>query len=396
MTQNRRLIYLDHAATTPVDPRVVEAMRPYWDDAFGNTSSIHGVGRAALKGLEQARQMVADVLECSPMEIAFTGCGTESDNLAVRGAAWAARKQGRGNHIITTPIEHHAVGVTAEQLHELHNFDVTLVDVDGHGRVDPDAIGRAIRPDTCLISVMYANNEVGTIQPLAEIGATAQRRGVPFHTDAVQAGGALDLRVDRLGVDLMALSAHKFYGPKGVGILYVRRGTDLVSALTGGGHERGRRPGTVNVAGIVGAATALKLAQDRRADEATRVSALRDRLVAGVLVRVPDARLTGHPVDRLPNSASFAVRGVEGESLLLALDLEGICVSTGSACTTGEAEPSFVLTAMGLPNEWAVGSLRMTLGRLTQPEDIDTVLGVLPRVVERLREHAFASAAERA
>jgi cysteine desulfurase len=388
MTEVKRTIYLDHAATTPVDARVVEAMQPYWSGIFGNSSSIHGVGRAALKGLEQARRMVADVLGCDPLEIAFTGCGTESDNLALRGAAWAARQSGRGNHLITTPIEHHAVGVTAEQLRDLHDFEVTFVDVDEYGRVDPDAIGRAIRPDTCLISVMYANNEVGTIQPLREIGAIARRKHIPFHTDAVQAGGALDLNVDRLNVDLLALSAHKFYGPKGVGVLYVRKGTDLSPVMTGGGHERGRRPGTVNVAEAVGLATALKLAQGSRDSENARVSALRDRLIAGVLARVSQAKLTGHPTDRLPNSASFAIHGVEGESLMLALDLEGICVSTGSACTTGEAEPSFVLTAMGLPREWAVGSLRMTLGHLTQPEDIDTVLDVLPGAVERLREHS--------
>ncbi|MGH2593362.1 MAG: cysteine desulfurase family protein [Anaerolineae bacterium] len=387
MSRARQTIYLDHAATTPVDPRVIEAMQPYWSGAFGNTSSIHGAGRAALKGLEQARQTVANVLGCHPMEIVFTGCGTESDNLALRGAAWAARQSGRGNHMITTPIEHHAIGVTAEQLHEMHGFDVTFVAVDEHGLVDPDAIGRAIRPDTCLISVMYANNEVGTIQPLREIGQIAKGKGIPFHTDAVQAGGALDLDVDRLKVDLLALSAHKFYGPKGVGVLYVRRGTELVPALTGGGHERGHRPGTVNVAGSVGLATALKQVQEARESENARVSALRDRLVAGVLARVPDAKLTGHPTQRLPNSASFAICGVEGESVLLALDLEGICVSTGSACTTGEAEPSFVLTAMGLPREWAVGSLRMTLGRLTHLKDIDTVLDMLPMVVERLREH---------
>ena len=385
MAQTKHRIYLDHAATTPVDVRAIEAMQPYWTENFGNTSSIHSIGREAQRALESARKTVADVLSCMPQEIVFTGCGTESDNLALRGVAFAARQSKRGNHIITTPIEHHAVGVTVEQLQALYGFDVTLVDVDEYGMVDPDAIGRAIRSNTILISVMYANNEVGTVQPIAEIGKIAQGKGIAFHTDAVQAGGQMALNVDRLNVDLLALSAHKFYGPKGVGLLYVRQGVELISALTGGGHERGHRPGTVNVAEIVGLAVALKLAQERRESENARVAALRDQLVAGVFERIPDVQLTGHPTRRLPNSASLALKGIEGETLLMALDLEGICVSTGSACTTGEAEPSFVLTAMGLAREWALGSLRMTLGHLTQPEDVATVLDVLPRVVGQLR-----------
>jgi cysteine desulfurase len=377
---NKRLVYLDHASTTPVDPRVVEAMQPYWSQVYGNTSSIHSVGRAALKALDEARQTVASVLGCHSTEVVFTGCGTESDNLAVRGIADARR-----GHIITTPVEHHAVGATVEQLHERFRCDMTLVPVDADGRVNPDDIARAIRPDTVLISVMYANNEVGTLQPIAEIGKIAKAHKIAFHTDAVQAGGALDLNVDKLGVDLLALSAHKFYGPKGVGVLYIRRGTELVPALTGGGHERGQRPGTVNVAEIVGLATALRLAQESRDSENRRVARLRDKLVAGVLQNVPEVRLTGHPTERLPNSASLAIKGVDGESILLALDLEGICVSTGSACTTGETEPSFVLKAMGLPREWAIGSVRMTLGHVTTEADIDDVLRVLPTVVQRLR-----------
>ena len=385
MAQNKRRIYLDHAATTPVDIRVLEAMQPYWAEHFGNTSSIHSIGREAQQGLDQARQTVAEVLGCSLQEIVFTGCGTESDNLALRGVAFAARKAKRGNHIISIPIEHHAVGATVEQLRDLYGFEVTFVEVDQYGMVDPDAIGQAIRPDTVLISVMYANNEVGTVQPLTEIGTIARAHGIPLHSDAVQAGGQLNLNVDRLKVDLLALSAHKFYGPKGVGVLYIRSGTELISALTGGGHERGRRPGTVNVAEIVGLATALKLAQERREAENARVAALRDQLVAGVFERIPEVQLTGHPTRRLPNSASFAVKGVEGEALLMALDLEGICVSTGSACTTGEAEPSHVLLSLGFPREWALGSLRMTLGHLTRPDDIATVLDVLPGVVEQIR-----------
>jgi cysteine desulfurase len=381
---DKRVIYLDHAATTPVDPRAIEAMQPYWSQVYGNTSSIHSVGRAALKGLEDARQSVAAILGCHPTEIVFTSCGTESDNLAVRGAVW--KSPGKG-HIITTPIEHHAVGATVEQLYEKFGHEMTLVSVDEYGRVNPEDIARAIRPDTVLISVMYANNEVGTIQPLAEIGKIAQARNVAFHTDAVQAGNSMDLNVDRLGVDMLALSAHKFYGPKGVGVLYIRRGTQLFPALTGGGHERGRRPGTVNVAEIVGLATALKLAQENRESQNARLIRLRDKLIAGVLKAVPDVRLTGHPTERLPNSASLAFKGVDGESILLALDLEGICVSTGSACTTGEAEPSFVLKAMGLPHEWAIGSVRMTLGHSNTEQDIDHVLAVLPGIVERLRTH---------
>jgi cysteine desulfurase len=386
---NQPVIYLDHAATTPVDPRVIEAMQPYWLQVYGNTSSIHTVGRAALKALDEARQTVASILNCHPTEVVFTGCGTESDNLAVRGAAFAKHQATGHTHIITTPVEHHAVGTTVEQLHDLFDVDVTLVPVDGEGRVNPDDIERAVAswPHTALISVMYANNEVGTIQPIAEIGKIAKAKQIPFHTDAVQAGGALDLNVGRLGVDLLALSAHKFYGPKGVGVLYIRRGMELVPALTGGGHERGRRPGTVNVAEIVGLATALRLAQESRESENTRVARLRDKLVAGVLQSVPNVRLTGHPKERLPNSASFAFKGVDGESILLALDLENICVSTGSACTTGETEPSFVLLAMGLPHEWAIGSVRMTLGHATTEADIDRVLNVLPGIVERLRAH---------
>ncbi len=385
MAHHQRRIYLDHAATTPVDVRVLEAMQPYWAEHFGNTSSIHSVGREAQQGLDQARQTVAEVLGCLSQEIVFTGCGTESDNLAIRGIALAAREAKRGNHIITLPIEHHAVGATVEQLRDLHGFEVTFVEVDQYGMADPDAIGRAIRPDTILISVMYANNEVGTVQPLAEIGTIARAHGIPLHTDAVQAGGQLNLDVDRLKVDLLALSAHKFYGPKGVGMLYVRSGTELISALTGGGHERGRRPGTVNVAEIVGLATALQLAQERREVENARVAALRDQLVSSVFERIPEVQLTGHPTRRLPNNASFAIKSVDGETLLMALDLEGICVSTGSACTTGEAEPSHVLLSLGLEREWAIGSLRMTLGHLTKPEDIATVSDVLPRVVEQLR-----------
>lgn len=381
-----RAIYLDHSATTPVDPRVLEAMLPYFTEVYGNSASIHRFGRAAAKALEESRRAVAAILGCHPTEIVFTGSGTESDNLALRGVAFAQRRAGRGNHLLVSSVEHHAVLNTARQLEEVFGFEVTYLPVDEHGMVDPDAVGRAIRKDTVLISVMYANNEVGTIQPIAEIARIARAKGVPFHTDAVQAGGMLDLDVNRLGVDLMTLSAHKFYGPKGVGLLYIRQGTPYLSPLTGGGHERGRRAGTVNVAGIVGLATALRLAQEARESENARLRRLRDRLIRGILERVPDARLTGHPTERLPHHASFVFKGINGEELLLALDVEGIAASTGSACTSGRPEPSEVLLAMGLPHEWAVGSLRLTLGKANTDEDVDAVLEILPRAVARLRQ----------
>ena len=384
MNNDRRIIYLDHAATTPVHPQVLEAMLPYFSEKFGNASSIYGLGREALQALDEARRMVATILGCSDREIVFTSCGSESDNLAIRGVAFANRD--RGNHLITSAIEHHAVGHTIEQLVQHFGFEATVLPVDQHGMVDPDEVRRAITDRTVLISIMYANNEVGTIEPIAEIGRIAREHGVPFHTDAVQAGGALDLNVDRLNVDLLSLSAHKFYGPKGVGVLYVRKGVKLLPMQTGGSHERNRRAGTENVAGIVGLATALKLAQEHREENNARVMALRDRLIEGVLSRIPDVQLTGHPTQRLPNSASFAIAGIPGpEELLLGLDLQGICASSGSACTSASMEPSFVLRAMGIPSELAVGSLRLTLGVENTEEEIDYVLEVLPDVVRRLR-----------
>ena len=385
MGTSERYVYLDHSATTPVDPRVVEAMAPYWGEIFGNSESSHAFGQAAMSGLEQARETVADVLGCRPVEIVFTGSGTEADNLALRGVAWAARQSGRGNHIVTTPIEHHAVGRTVDQLHDLFGFEVTRVPVDQYGRVDPDDLAAAIRSDTILVSVMMANNEVGTVQPIVRIGRVCRERDVVFHTDAVQAAGRLPLELDDINVDLLALSAHKFYGPKGVGLLYVRRDTSLIPAITGGAHERGRRPGTVNVAGAVGLAAALRLVEEERVAETARLRRLRDRLIEGVLACIPDSRLTGHPTHRLPHHASFAFRGVEGESLVLGLDLEGIAASSGAACAEGEPEPSFVLTAMGLFPDWSIGSLRLTLGHANDEPDVARVLEVLPGIVERLR-----------
>lgn len=385
MDSPERHIYLDHSATTPVDPRVVAAMAPYWSEIFGNSESSHAMGQAAASALEQARQTVADVLGCRPAEIVFTGSGTEADNLALRGLAWAARQSGRGNHLVTTSIEHHAVGHTVDQLRDLFGFQVTRVPVDEYGCVDPDDVAAAIRPDTIVVSVMYANNEVGTVQPVAEIGQICRERGVAFHTDAIQAAGRLPVAPDGLNADLLALSAHKFYGPKGVGLLYVRRGTPLLSTITGGAHERGRRPGTVNVAGIVGLGTALRLAEEERATETARLRRLRDRLIEGVLERIPGSRLTGHPAQRLAHHASFAFQRVEGESVVLNLDLAGIAASSGAACAEGEPEPSFVLVALGLTPEWSTGGLRLSLGHANDEADVARILEVLPGVVRRLR-----------
>jgi len=383
--QVERNIYLDHAATTAVDPRVVEAMLPYWTERYGNPSSIYRVGREAHHAIDQARQTVADVLNCTPNEIIFTSCGTESDNLAVRGVAFERRHTAKKNHIISSPIEHHAIGHTLEQLQKHFEFDVTYVPVDRYGLVDPATVEKAVRPDTALISIMYANNEVGTIEPIADIGAIARAHKVPFHTDAVQAGGTLGLDVKALNVDLLSLSAHKFYGPKGVGLLYARKGVPFLPMQTGGGHERNRRAGTENVAYIVGLATALRLAYDEAEANNARIARLRDRLVAGVLERVPHSQLTGHPTQRLPNSASFVFHFVEGESILLNLDLLGVAASSGSACTSAALEPSHVLTAMGYPHEVAHGSLRLSLGRENTGEDVDYVLDILPGIIHKLR-----------
>lgn len=385
MSASENRVYLDHSATTPVDPRVVEAMAPFWRDAFGNTESSHAFGREAASALEGARQTVADVLNCRLSEIVFTSSGTEADNLALRGVAWAAREAGRGNHIVTTPIEHHAVGHTVEQLCDLFDFEATHVPVDSHGLVDPEAIADAIRSDTVLVSIIMGNNEVGTVQRMVQIGRVCREKDVLFHTDAVQVPGRLPLEPDDMHVDLMAFSAHKFYGPKGVGLLYVRSDKDLIPAITGGDHERGRRPGTVNVAGAVGLATALQLAEEERVKESVRLRSLRDTIIEGVLTRIPDSRLTGHPKHRLPHHASFVFLNVEGESIVQALDMDRIAASSGAACDQGELEPSSVLKAMGLSPQWGVGSLRLTLGRSNSPEDVTRVVEVLPDIIERLR-----------
>jgi cysteine desulfurase len=378
------MIYLDHSATTPVDARVVEAMAPFWTEAYGNPSSIYGLGRQAASALEDARSRVARLLNCLPAEIVFTSCGTESDNLAIRGVALAQAARGRG-HIITTPIEHHAVLHTAADLAERFGCQVTYVAVDRQGVVDPEEVRAAIRPETGLISVMYANNEVGTVEPITEIGALARERGIPFHTDAVQAGGYLPLDVEALNVDLLALSAHKFHGPKGVGLLYVRRRTPMWPVQTGGGQERGRRAGTENVPYLVGMACALELAQNARQTECDRLASLRAQLVSQLSARIPDIELTGHPSQRMPGHASFIVRGVEAEGMLIGLDLAGIAASSGSACASGAATPSHVLTAMGFEHAEALGALRLTLGRASSEADVAAVVEALPPIVEKLR-----------
>jgi cysteine desulfurase len=385
MKTERREIYLDHSASTPVDPKVVEAMMPYFTESYGNASGLHRQARASARALEGARRNVAEILGCKPKEVVFTSCGSESDNLAIRGVAWTSKSADRGQHLITSPIEHHAVSHTINHLCENFGFEQTVVPVDEYGLVNPDDVSRAIRPDTALISIIYANNEVGTIEPLAEIGAIARKRGIPFHTDAVQAGGYLDLNVDRLKVDMLSLSGHKFYAPKGVGMLYVRQGTRLQPQQTGGGHEGNRRAGTENVPYIVGLATALRLAQEERESENARLAALRDRLVDGVLAAIPDAQLTGHPEQRLPGHASFVFPGVEADGLLMHLDMAGVCAASGSACTTGMPEPSDVLLAMGVEYTLALGALRLTLGRSTTQADVDYALEILPGIVEKLR-----------
>jgi len=357
-------------------------MLPYFGVSFGNPSSIYTLAQEARNAVDDARQTIAGLIGCRISELIFTSGGTESDNTALKGVAFALRNV--GNHIITTAIEHHAILHTCHQL-EQFGFDVTYLPVDSYGLVDPEDVRRAITDRTVLISIMYANNEVGTIEPIAEIGKIAKEKGILFHTDAVQAGGTLDLNVDELNVDLLSLSAHKFYGPKGVGVLYVRDGTPLLPTQTGGGHERNRRAGTENVPYIVGLATALRLAYDHAESNNQRIAALRDRFIDEITAEIPDVQLTGHPTNRLPNNASFVFKYVEGEAILLNLDLAGVCASSGSACTTGEAEPSHVLTAMGIPPEIAHGSLRLTLGRENTDADVDYVMSVLPGIVEKLR-----------
>jgi cysteine desulfurase len=380
-----RTIYLDHAATTPVSPTALAAMMPYFSEIYGNASGIYRQGRLAKQGLEEARRTVAEVLHAHPSEIVFTSCGSESDNLVLRGVMWAAHRAGRGRHLIISAVEHKAVLETAHQLAELFDCEVTELPVDGYGRVDPDDLRRAIRPDTVLISIMTANNEVGTLQPIAALAAIAHEYGIPFHTDAVQAPGHLPLDVQALGVDALALSGHKFYGPKGVGVAWLRGGLSLVPVQTGGSHEGKRRAGTENVAGIVGLAAALREAETLRPTETARLLELRNRLLDAIPALIPNTRISGHPHERLPNHASFLFAGIEIQGVLMGLDMAGIAASSGSACTSAAQTPSHVLTAMGVSAAEAVGHLRLTLGRSTTAADIEEVLRVLPPLVQRLR-----------
>ncbi len=377
----KRRVYLDHNASTPVHPEVLAEMLPYFSEIYGNPSSIHEFGREARTGVDAARERVARFLKVAPQEVVFTSGGTESDNLGVKGLAWA---RGKG-HLITSRVEHHAVLRTCQAL-EAQGFDVTYVGVDGHGMVDPDEVRRAIRPDTVAISIMHANSEVGTLQPVGAVGALARERGVAFHVDAVQTLGKIPFDLEALGIDVLSFSAHKIYGPKGVAGLWIRKGTKMVSIQHGGEHERRRRAGTEYVPGIVGLGKAVEIrARDMHA-EAERLAALRDRLWEGVRARVPEVRLSGHPTERLPGTASLLFRHVESESIVLGLDLKGIAVSAGSACTAGSIEPSHVLAAMGVPLDWVMGAVRCSLGRSTTAEDIDYVIESVDTVVRKLRQ----------
>lgn len=378
-----RLVYMDHAATTFIKQEVVETMLPFLKDHFGNPSSLYSIGREGKEAVETAREKLAKALGASPEEIYFTSGGTESDNWAVKGTAFARRKKGK--HIITIPIEHHAVLYPCKYL-ETKGFDVTYLPVDEYGLVDPAELEAAIREDTILISVMYANNEIGTIEPISEIGKVAGEHGVPFHTDAVQATGnfSLDLKGKDRDVNMLSLSAHKFYGPKGIGALYIREGTEIDSYIHGGAQEKRKRAGTENVAGIAGMGKAIELATANIEKHAEKIRKMRDRLRKGIM-EIPHCRLNGHPEKRLPGNLNFSFEYIEGESLLLMLDQMGICSSTGSACSSGSLDPSHVLSAIGVPPEIAQGSLRLTLGDANTEEDVDYVLEVLPQVVEKLR-----------
>jgi len=377
-------IYLDHAATTAVDPRVKTAMDKYWTEEFGNPGSFHTAGLRALRALNNARSAVAKILNCAPEEVIFTGSGTESTNTAIKGVFRAA-KATKKNHIITSTVEHPAVLETLEYLEKYEGAEVTRLAVNKHGQIEPAELEKAIRPETLLVSVMYANNEIGTINRIAELSAIAKKNRALFHTDACQAGGVLDIDVKKLGIDLMTINGSKLYAPKGVGALYVRRGVQIHPLIHGGGQENRLRSGTENIPLIVGFATALEFAQQERGPENARQTVLREKLIKGVLGSVPKTFLNGHPTERLPNNVNISFLDIEGEALLLMMNEHGICASTGSACTSKSLDPSHVILALGLPYEASHGSIRFTLGKYTTEQDINKVLEVLPGIVKGLR-----------
>jgi len=378
-------IYLDYAATTPLDPRVLEAMQPYFSQSFGNPSSIHRYGQQAEAAVENARETIASVFNCLPKEVVFTSCGSESDNLAVRGGALAARMATGANHILISPVEHPAVTNTARQLAEVFGFELEFLPVDEFGRVSPDSVSVLLRPDTALVSVMAANNEIGTINPIDEIGSICRQANVTFHSDAVQAAAHLLFDLKELQIDLLSIGAHKLYGPKGVGALIVREGTPLLPTQTGGSQENSLRAGTSNVPYLVGQAKAFQLARAERPQRHQRLVEMRDHLIRSVLENVPEAKLTGHPQERLPNHASFAFRNVDGNELLMVLDAKGFACSSGSACKTGNPEPSSVLKAIQMEDDWGLGSLRVTLSHLTEDEHLEAFLDALPDAVHQVR-----------
>ena len=377
--------YLDYAATTPLDDKVLEGMLPYLREDFGNPSSVHGWGQRAEWAVEHARERIASGLGCLPEEVIFTSGGSESDNLALRGAAFSAQSARAANHLLISPVEHDAIRNTAYELANRHGFELELLSVDSHGHVDPDDLRGRIRPDTAVISIIYGNNEIGTVNPIPDLASIARDRQIPFHSDALQVTCQLPTRVTDLGVDMLSIGAHKFYGPKGVGALYVREGTSLQAVQTGGSQERGLRAGTHNVPLIVGMAHAHEIALERQEKDAEQFRVLRDRIIEGVEKRIPGAQLTGHPEQRLPNNASFVMEGIDGNSLLAALDLEGFACSSGSACKTGDPEPSEVLLSLGLEPELALGSLRVSVGRQTTANEVGEFLDALQNTVARLR-----------
>jgi cysteine desulfurase len=379
-------IYLDYAATTPVDSRVLDAMLPYFRDSFGNPSSVHRYGQQAEAAVEASRETVAAAINCHPNEVVFTSCGSEADNLALRGGTQSMFEKNGRKWILTSRAEHHAITKTAEQLAEYYGFLLEWLDVDEYGMVTPEIVENALCDNTAIVSVMYANNEIGTLNPIKEIAEICHEHGALFHTDAVQAAGYLPIDANELGADLISLGGHKFYGPKGIGALYVRKGTPLLSQVTGGGQEGGFRAGTSNVPYIVGFAEALRLTVEEREQRVALVRPLRDRIIGTVLEEIPDSRLTGHPESRLPNHASFALKGVDGNTLLQMLDAAGFACSSGSACKTGNPEPSEVMTAIGLSREWGLGSLRVTLGSGTSADHVEAFLNTLPSLVEKVRK----------